>query len=161
MFQLEHVACCTVTVPPGEEPGSPLSASSHLVAVEHRKMSPGPAVCLELSKHSSCAPAAPAIMVAVHWTCSSMSVSFFLILESSKLDTVLQMYSYKSQRERNNPNTWPTGYHFADTAHWLMFSILSSPTTLFLSAKFVPSFQLVLLHRAVPSQVWDLASGKC
>lgn len=122
---------------------------------------PEPAVCLELSKHSSCAPADPAIMVVVPWTCSSMTVSFFFFnygeLETghSTPDVLLQV------SESNNPNTWPTGCPFADTARWLVFSSLPSPNTLFLSAKLVPSTQLVLFQGVMPSQVWDLASGKC
>lgn len=78
MFQLKSVASCAVIMPAWEGCGSPFSTSSHLVAADSGTMSPEPALCLGLSKHGLCAPAAPAVVVVVNWSCSSMSVSFFL-----------------------------------------------------------------------------------
>lgn len=55
------------------ESGSSLSASSHEVVVESSRTCPEPAFCLRLNKHST-----PAVVLALNWTCSSMSASCFL-----------------------------------------------------------------------------------
>lgn len=63
-------------------------------------------------------------LVAVHWTCSSKSVSS--VLWRPKLGTVLQMQSHQCQREANDHSAWSAGYALANTAYLALLPIFAT-----------------------------------
>lgn len=64
-------------------------------------------------------------LVAVHWTCSSKSVSS-PVLRRPKLDTMLQMQSRQCQKEANDHSAWSSGWAVANTAYLASLPIFAT-----------------------------------